>query len=105
MDNTTHYYWEYYWGAGAQWWYGGGNSADLASDYDVLMRAKSAIDNGKPAIIHVRNQWTDFHYVLAISYSGSGSNSGDFTILDPQDGQIKTLNSYYINWDKQIITF
>lgn len=105
FDNTTHYYWEYYWGAGAQWRYGGGTSANLGSDYDVLMSAKSAIDNGKPAIIHVSNQWTSMHYVLAISYSGSGTSTGDFTILDPQDGQIKSLNSYNIHWDKQVITF
>ncbi len=105
LDNFTHSYGEYYWDGYAQWWYGRGSSADLGSDYNVLMRAKSAIDGGKPAIIHVCNQWTDSHYVLAISYSGSGANISDYTILDPQDGQIKTLNSYNFTDDKQVITF
>ncbi len=105
LDNKTHYYWEYYGDAGAYWSWGAGSSANMGSDAAALARAKQAIDSGKPAIMHVRNQWTNMHYVLAIAYNGSGTNTGDFTILDPQDGQIKALNSYYLHWDKQVITF
>lgn len=99
LDNRTRYYSEFYYN-GMAWWSWGGGTWTYGLD-----KAKAAIDSGKPAIIHVSSNYTSTHYVLAITYSGSGTNAGDFTILDPQDGQIKMLNSYNIHWDNQVITF
>lgn len=92
-----------YWNpsSGAVWSSGGGTWRTG----NVLSIAKQYIDKGKPVIIHVN--WAPYgtHYVVAYSYSGSGNKLSDFKIVDPWDGNIKSLSAFSLYGDNQIITF
>lgn len=104
MDNYTHSATEF-WGSSGAIWSGASTWWARASNWEVLSAAKNAVDNGKPAIVTVNSSsWQ--HFLLVISYTGSGTNMQDFTVVDPWDGQIKNLGQFTIHsYNKQVITF
>ena len=95
-----------FWGSGgANWSKGGGTKTTYRSNSQVLSAIKAQIDVGKPCIVRV-NSGSGGHCVVAFSYSGNGTSTGDFTIIDPWSAKIKTLNKYTIHSsNKYVVTF
>lgn len=106
LDNNTRYASEFWINnVGANWGAGGGSSSKCGNDSQVLASAKNSLDKGRPCVVTVNSSYGQ-HYVLAIYYSGSGSQISDFVVVDPWNGAIKSLGNYTINnWNKQIVTF
>lgn len=103
VDNRTRYASEFWHGNLAYWT--GGWSRAVGSDAQMLSAAKSALDNGKPCVVTVNSSYGQ-HYVLAIYYTGSGTGTNDFVVIDPWNGQIKSLANYTLNYyNKQVVSF
>lgn len=96
-----------YWknGVGAVWSWGNGTKRKYQNNSQVLAAIKAQIDMGKPCIVRV-NSSSGGHCIVAFKYSGNGTSTSNFTIIDPWSAKIKTLNNYTIHSsNKYIVTF
>ncbi len=96
-----------YWknGAGAVWSWGRGTKKSYKNNSQVLAAVKSQIDSGKPCIVRT-NSSNGGHCIVAFKYSGSGTSTADFTVIDPWSAKIKRLNNYSIHsTSKYVVTF
>lgn len=105
IDNNIRYAGDFWCAQGAKWGAGGGRSMKLGSNDQMLSQAKASLDNGRPCVLTVNSSYGQ-HYVLAIYYNGSGSSTGDFVVVDPWNGAIKSLGNYTLhNSNKQVVVF
>lgn len=105
LDNNTRYAGDFWCSLGANWRAGGGSSAQYSNDSQVLSAIKSSLDRGRPCVVRVNSSFGG-HYLLAIYYNGSGTQSNDIIVVDPWDGTIKTMSNYTIHYSKkQVVTF
>lgn len=98
-------YWKSETNATTYWVRAGGTRTVKSNDAQVLAAAKSEMDKGRPCIVRV-NSRQGGHYVLVISYTGSGNKPSDFTVVDPWDGKFKSLSNFTIHYtEKQVVFF
>lgn len=98
-------YWTSSSDATTHWYRAGGTRIVKSNNSQVLTEVKNQLNNGKPCIIRVNSSYGG-HYVAVISYTGNGNKTSDFTVIDPWDGNFKSLSNYTIhNTNKQVIYF
>ncbi len=83
----------YFWSPGGCTWIGG-TYHRYGSSGEMLNSIKSQIDSGKSCVGLLSTSSSPNHYVTFIGYTGSGTSLGDYTVLDPWDGSVRSGGSY-----------
>ncbi len=83
----------YFWSSGGCTWIGG-TYHRYSSSSQMLASIKTQLDNGRACVGYLSTGSSPQHYVTFISYTGSGKNLSDYTILDPWDGVIRSASGY-----------